>query len=73
MVLYACVNMGCEENICHGINLHIVLNNHFGGHGNLQTASMASEVRYHLRFEISIPNEEYSFQLFVVISITCSV
>ena len=58
MALETCVDTGCDKSIGHGINLHIILNNHFcgiRGHDNLQLASMASEVVFHLRFEISIP------------------
>ena len=36
--------------------MHVAFNNHFGGlwgHGNLQTASMASDINFDLRFEIS--------------------
>ena len=39
-----------------GIHLHIAYNSHFGGlrgHSSLQNASMASEVTFDLRFEIS--------------------
>ena len=41
------------------IYLHIAYNSHFGGlrgHSSLQNASMASEVTFDLRFEISNPN-----------------
>ena len=42
-----------------GIYVHIASNSHFGGlwgHGSLKTASMASDVKFELRFEVSIFN-----------------
>ena len=39
--------------------MHVASNSHFGGlwgHGSLKTASMASEVKFELRFEVSIFN-----------------